>query len=245
MKQPPWFIAPPGEWTDAEVRLPADESHHALRVMRITPPDVITVTDGNGTIARAAASRLEGELLVAEILERDKRRRPKPQIAVYQGTPKGAKADDVVERLAELGAAEVRFFSSERAVARWSPEKVTKSTQRWEQIARSAAKQSRNPFVTEVGGGLSWHELTARIAEEPFTVVLWEEASLPMRTALTGAADRVALVVGPEGGLTREEAEGLADAGGQLVSLGPTILRTENAALVAVSALLFHYGLIG
>jgi 16S rRNA (uracil1498-N3)-methyltransferase len=68
---------------------------------------------------------------------------------------------------------------------------------------------------------------------------------LPLRTALTGVTDRVALVVGPEGGLAREEAEELADAGAQLVSLGPQILRTENAPVVAVSALMYHYGAIG
>ncbi len=245
MKQPPWFIAPPEDWTESEVRLAGDESHHARRVMRITPPDVITVTDGKGTVARCAATGLEGDVLVAEILDREERRRPKPQLAVYQGTPKGAKADDVVERLGELGVSEVWFFDSERAVARWTSEKVTKASQRWDNIARSVAKQSRNPYLMTAGGGLSWTELLRRIAKEALTIVLWEEASLPMRTALSGLTDRVALVVGPEGGLTREEAESLADAGGQLVSLGPTILRTENAPVAAASALLYHYGLIG
>jgi 16S rRNA (uracil1498-N3)-methyltransferase len=245
MKQAPWFIAPPEDWDEREVRLPPDESHHALRVMRITPPDVITVTDGKGTIARAAASRLDGDLLIAEILERHERRRPKPQVVVYQGTPKGSKADDIAERLGELGVSELWFFGSERAVAKWSAEKVAKSSARWEQRARAAAKQSRNPFVMTASGGLSWTELLRRVAKEAFTIVLWEEASLPMRTALSGVADRIALVIGPEGGLTREEAEALADAGGQLVSLGPTIFRTENAPVVAASALLYHYGLIG
>ena len=245
MRQPPWFIAPPEEWSAAEVRLPADESHHALRVMRITPPDVITVTDGKGTVARCAASRLDGDLLVAEILEREERRRPKPELVIYQGTPKGSKADAVVERLAELGAGEVWFFDSARAVSKPSAEKVKKSSERWAQIASSAAKQSRNPFLMTAGGGLSWTELVRRITKEAATIVLWEEASLPMRTALLGPAERVAVVVGPEGGFTREEAEALADAGGQVVSLGPTILRTENAPVVAASALLYHYGLIG
>ena len=245
MRQAPWFIAEPEDWLGDEVRLPPDESHHALRVMRITPPDVITVTDGRGTVARCAASRLDGDLLVAEILERQERRRPKPELVVYQGTPKGSKADAVVERLGELGAGEVCFFDSARAVSKWSPDKVAKSSQRWAQLARSAAKQSRNPYLTVTGAAISWTELLRRIAKEPFTIVLWEEASLPMRTALSGPSDRIALVVGPEGGLTRDEAEALADVGGQLVSLGPTILRTENAALVSASALLYHYGLIG
>lgn len=245
MKLPPWFFAPPDLWSDAEVKLPDDESHHALRVLRIMPPDVITVTDGRGTVARCAATRLEGDVLVAEILERDARRRLKPEIVVYQGTPRSGKADGVVGRLAELGVAEVWFFDSGRAVARWPGEKVAKARDRWASIARSAAKQSRNPFLLTAGGGVSWTELSRRIAKEPLAIVLWEEASLPLRTALAGPSDRIALVVGPEGGLSRDEAESLADAGGQLVSLGPTILRTENAPVVAVSALLYHYGLIG
>jgi 16S rRNA (uracil1498-N3)-methyltransferase len=83
------------------------------------------------------------------------------------------------------------------------------------------------------------------IHKEPCAVVLWEKASLPLRTALLDATERVALVVGPEGGLAQSEAEALADAGGQLVSLGPQILRTENAATVAAAATMFHYGLIG
>ncbi|MBW3594727.1 MAG: 16S rRNA (uracil(1498)-N(3))-methyltransferase [Actinobacteria bacterium] len=245
MRQPPWFIAAPEHWTQTEVRLPPDESHHALRVMRITPPDVITVTDGCGTVARCAASRLEGDLLIAEVLDRAEKRRPKPQLVIYQGTPKGSKADGVVERLAELGAAELWFFDSERAVSKWSADKVARSSHRWAQRARSACKQSRNPFLMVTGGAISWTELLRRVAKEPMTIVLWEEASLPMRTALAGPLDRIALVVGPEGGLTRDEAESLADAGAQLVSLGPTILRTENAPVVAASALLYHYGLIG
>jgi len=245
MRQAPWFIAEPEEWTASEVRLPPDESHHALRVMRITPPDVITVTDGRGTVARCAATRLDGDLLVAEILERDQRRRPKPELAIYQGAPKRSKADGIVERVGELGAAEVCFFDSARAVSKWSSEKVARSSERWAHLARSAAKQSRNPFVMATGAVVSWTEVLRRVAKEPLAIVLWEEASLPMRTALSGSSDRIALVIGPEGGLAREEAEALADAGGQLVSLGPTILRTENAALVAASAVLFHFGLIG
>ena len=136
-------------------------------------------------------------------------------------------------------------YSSERSIVKWDEGKVRRQSERWTGIAKSAAKQSRNPYMLQAGAGLSWSELVRRVSKEPFTIVLWEEASLPLRTALSGTSERIALVVGPEGGLTRGEAEALADAGGQLVSLGPTIYRTENAPVVAASALLYHYGLIG
>lgn len=245
MAQPPWFFAPQESWSTSEVVLPPDESRHAVKVMRISPPDVVTVTDGEGHVARCAAARIEGEVLVAEILETIEHRRPRPEMVVYQGAAKGHKVDDIVERLGELGTAEVWVYGSSRSVVKWDGAKVDKLGERWRAIARSVVKQSRNPYLMKAGAGLSWTELLRRVAQEPLAIVLWEDAMLPLRTALSGHADRVALVVGPEGGLSKEEAEQLADAGAQLVSLGPQILRTQNAPVVAVSALLYHYGLIG
>ena len=212
--------------------------------MRVAPPDVITVTDGHGSVARCAVDGLFEERLVATILEREQRRRLRPEIVIYQGAAKGTKLDGAIERLAELGVAEVHAFTSRRAVVEWDQKKISKLNERWATIARSTVKQSRNPFLLQASAGMSWKELLERVEQEPFAVTLWEDASLPLRTALE-QADRVAVVVGPEGGFDRAEAEALADAGAPLLSLGPQILRTENAAVVATSALLFHYGLIG
>ena len=224
--------------------LPDDESHHAVKVMRVVAPDLITVTDGQGRIAQCSVKSTSPQIEAA-ILEVETRRRTKPEIVIYQGAAKSGKLDAVVERLAEIGAAEVWAFTSERAVARWDEAKAAKLSERWTGIARSAAKQSRSPFLMTAGAGLSWTELVRRVSKEPLALTLWEEASLPMRAALADPADRVALVIGPEGGFTKAEAETLADAGAPLVSLGPRILRTENAGFVAASALLYHYGLIG
>ncbi len=225
--------------------LPSDESHHAQRVLRVTPPDVITVTNGCGLVARCAVQRVQDQHLVAEILDREQRRPLRPEIVVYQGAAKGAKVDSIIEKLAELGVVEVAVYQSARSVAKWDRAKVQRLNHRWRSLARSAAKQSRNPFALKTQGVLSWDELLHRVGSEQLAIALWEEGFLPLRTALTGMVDRVALVIGPEGGLARAEGEALADAGAQLVSLGPRILRTENAAVVAASALLFHYGLIG
>jgi 16S rRNA (uracil1498-N3)-methyltransferase len=241
----PWLYAPPEDWSASEIVLPDHESHHALRVLRVAPPDVVTVTDGRGTVARGAAARVDGKRLIVEILNREERRKPRPEVVVYQGAAKGGKLDGVVERLGELGVAEFWVYESSRSVVKWDRDKSARLGERWSAIARSAAKVSRSAFVLSAGGGISWTEVVRRIAREQCAILLWEEASLPLRTALVDAADRVALIIGPEGGLAREEAEALADAGAQLVSLGPQVLRTENAAVVAASALLFHYGLIG
>lgn len=244
MSRAPWFYAPTPSWRGPEVALGPDESHHALRVLRVSPPDVITVTDGVGSVARCSAARIEDGRLIAEILDRTEHRRPRPEVVVYQGAAKGHKVDGVVERLAELGARAAWVYSSRRAVVRWG-NKTEQLGGRWASIARGAAKQSQSPWLMETGPPLEWDELIRRVSAEQCAIVMWEAASLPLRTALLDSIERVALVVGPEGGLEAEEAEMLADAGGQLVSLGSRILRTENAPVVATAAVLFHYGLIG
>jgi 16S rRNA (uracil1498-N3)-methyltransferase len=242
---PPWFIVSPGAVAGEEIELDHDESHHALAVLRIAPSDGITVTDGGGVVARCTVTGVDRGRVVAQIMEREEHQPLRPQICVYTGAAKGTKIDGVVERLAELGAAEAVVYSSARSVANWDEAKGRRLSHRWRAIARSAAKQSRNPYLMGTGVPVSWVELLRRVAAEPLAIVLWEEASDPLRRALIEPAQRVAVVVGPEGGLTRAEAQALTDAGGKLVSLGSRILRTENAPVVTTSAVMFHYGLIG
>jgi 16S rRNA (uracil1498-N3)-methyltransferase len=241
----PWFFAERSCWKRDLIVLDSSESHHAVKVLRLSPSDVVTVTDGEGTTARCAVREIAGASLVAEILDRRTHRRPAPELVVFQGAPKGRKADEVIERLAEIGAAEVRIFEGMRSVVRWNESRLLKHAERWSAIARGASKQSRNPFVARTGPLLSWEEMLGRIRKEALAVALWEEATRPLREELEEDAGRVALVIGPEGGLDRSEAHQLEDWGAKLVSLGTQILRTENAPVVGASAVLFHYGVIG
>lgn len=240
-----WFVAGPQRWTESAIELDADESRHAAAVLRLQIGDEIVVADGRGAAARCSVARIDPGRVVAAIESVERRASRSPELCVFQGAAKHAKVDDVVERLAEIGAAEISIFESARSVVRWDEPKRARLAQRWAAIARAAAKQSRNPFVAATGPPLSWDELAARAVAEDAVLVLWEEATEPLRAALGPAPPRIALVVGPEGGMTPAEAAELAAAGGRLVSLGPTVLRTENAALVAAAAVLYHYGAIG
>ncbi|MDQ3785333.1 MAG: 16S rRNA (uracil(1498)-N(3))-methyltransferase [Actinomycetota bacterium] len=245
MSSTPRFFAPPGAWGDGSVMLPSGESHHAVRVLRMKPGDSVCVLDGAGRLARCLVEDVIGDRLVATVIQAETQPRPRPAIAVYQGAAKGAKLEDVVERVGELGAAEFWAFGSSRSAVRWTPDKLERMADRWRARARSAAKLSGSAWVTEVGGALGWDDLISRLSGEGIALALWEGASEPLREHLPPDPDRVALVVGPEGGLSRAEAEGLAAAGARPVSLGARTLRTENAAVVASAAIAWHYGLIG
>ncbi|HYZ47080.1 MAG TPA: RsmE family RNA methyltransferase [Actinomycetota bacterium] len=231
---------PPG----SEVALSAEESHHALRSLRLRPSATVWLTDGRGTVSRATLVEERDGRAVVLVQEQRRHRRPAPTVAVYQGAAKGGKLDDLVDRLAQVGVAETRVFLSRRAVVRWDEPKRAALGRRWEGRARAATKQSRSPWCMVTGPPLGWRELLGATEREWDPIVLWEHADVPLREALSSPA-RIPLIVGPEGGLEEREVHELEEAGARPVTLGSRILRTENAALVAASAILWHFGAIG
>jgi 16S rRNA (uracil1498-N3)-methyltransferase len=241
----PWFIAPPGDWRGDHVLLDLEETHHALHVLRLSPSETITVFDGTGTIAEGSLGGVNEDRLAVRFTDKVTVSRPQPEIVLYQAAPKGTKVDAIVERSAELGVAELCVFESHRSVVRWEGDKPARLAARWNAVARAAAKQSRQAFVMQTGPPVTWTEALERIGAEKFAVTLWEDASGGLRAALPPRAERIAIVVGPEGGFAIEEVQALAEAGASPVSLGPHIFRTEMAPLVAACTLLWHYGGIG
>ena len=242
MRSAPWLFADPPTSDTAVVTLSEEESRHA-RVLRLEPGDEVCLTDGQGAVSRGSITA-DGSRVVVTVRETRRLDRSPTQVVVYQGAAKGNKIDDLVERLAQVGVAEMHVFFSGRAVVRWDDRKRRALTRRWQARARSAAKQSRNPWAMTAGPPMSWKGLLTAVAAEPCAFTLWEGADRGLREHLK-TASRIALVIGPEGGFDASEAEQLAGVGAIPVSLGPRILRTENAALVAASAILFHLGEIG
>ena len=227
--------------TGERVVLTGDEAHHAVRVLRIRPGEVITVSDGRGAVVRATV-RDAGRELNADVVERRNDPRPVPSLVVVHGIPKAGKLDLVVQKLTELGVDEIAPVAMERSVARWDQRKAAEHTARLAAIAREAAKQSRRAWLPEVRA--PGRLVTLELSQPAF--VLHEEAADRLVHRLPEAAPAtLTLVVGPEGGLTSDEVSRLVEAGAAPVSLGPLVLRTETAALAAAVVVLTRYGRIG
>ena len=151
--------------------------------------------------------------------------------------------DLVVEKATELGAAAIVPVRSARVVGHdTSPAKV----ERWRRIAKSAAQQSGRVRVPEVADVSDWDALLATFARYDRVYVPWELAPpSPLRDVfereLSDAAN-VLIVIGPEGGFSSDEVVRAQQAGARAISLGRRILRTETAALVVLSAILYARG---
>jgi len=133
-----------------------------------------------------------------------------------------------------------------RSVRRWKGERAGRAGERLAAVAREAAKQARRRFLPEVEGPLEWGAAMGKAQEAGPVVMLWEGADEGLMGLLPPEApDHLALVVGPEGGISEEDARAAQERGVRLASLGPNILRTETAAVAAASVALARYGRLG
>ena len=238
-----FFVAPDAIAGDV-VTIGAEEGHHAAHVLRVRVGEAITVADDTGRVVDAVVSRV-GDVVEANVLKETIHADPKPAITLYQALTKGEKFDDVVQKAAEIGVGRITPFVADRSVVKWDGAKRSKAHRRWCAVARAAAKQSRSPricVVDEIADGVC----VAIDGAGPVWVLHESDDAPRLRRALPEQAPEVAaLVVGPEGGFSDDEIDALRAGGAEPVWLGPRILRTETAGLVAAAIVSFAYGVLG
>lgn len=215
------------------VQLTKEQAHHISSVLRLRPGDFITVADNHGNIYR---SRLV-EPAAAEIVATESVEPFSQRLVLFQALVKAGKMETVVQKCTELGVDEVRPFIASRSVARPGGAKAERKNSRLGKIALAAAEQSGRAFLPVIGDTLTWPALLGAMADFPLVLLAWEdEKSMMMRSALGASEpDRIAIVVGPEGGFGLAEVDELVALGARPVSLGPFTMRTETAAIAAVA----------
>ena len=235
MTQPHRFFVDTACAPGSEVPLDPADARHARLVLRLRPGDPIIVAH-DGSTWDAALVHLDGDRVTARIeAARSDRDGELPAfVTVLQAITKGAKFDEIVEKSVELGARRIVPVRCERSYGDAGAHKL----ERWRRIARAAAMQSRRRFVPEVDAPIAWNDAVKLGQTQPVLVAY--EAIPPggLAHALAKASTNgsLAIAVGPEGGLAPAEVEAAQAAGCTLVSLGPTILRTETAAAALLAA---------
>ena len=216
-----------------------DEGFHAANVRRIRPGEELDLGDGDGTVAHCVVEDVGKGRLTARVLHRRTVPIALPAVTVVQALPKSDRSELAIELATEAGADAFVGWQASRCVARWeSSAKVDKGLRRWDAVARSAARQSRRPYIPSINGVVSTAELVQGVRDGGATALVLHESATAKLTELTMAqADSLLLIIGPEGGIADDEIAALSDAGATAVRLGPTVLRTSTAAAVALGAL--------
>lgn len=224
------------------ITLIGDEAHHAARALRVREGEAVTIGDCNGTVAYGVVEGTPtSERVDVRVVQRSTTPRPTPQVQVLPALPKRGKLDVVVQQLTEVGVDRISPWFGERSVARWDAAKARAQGERLRSIARAAGKQSRRawlPIVDDPG----------KINGLPdVALVLEPDASRRLSDALRDieTPEIIAIISGPEGGLTDTERDRFASMGALEVSLGPLVLRAETAPVVGSSLVRSAFHLLG
>lgn len=234
------------------LRLSASDAKHA-RVLRLQVGEHIAIID-------AASDYFECEVvdfvddLVVRICGHATTQEVGAQVILLQGLCKSDKFDSVIRHASEVGVAAFVPLACERSVVKLDASKAEKRRMRWESIAKSAAMQAGLDAIPEIADIADVSQAIDMVRGATCVLVCWEEArGLSIGQALSSALlstntdsrdARVAVVVGPEGGLTEDEVAAFQAGNDQtyVVTLGPNILRTETAGVVAPALAIYELG---
>lgn len=261
----PVFIAPDAEALRACTRgdsfvLDGDEGFHAATVRRIDVGAMLDVVDGVGLRARCTVIDRAKKSLTLRIDHLEREDQPAIELMLIQALSTGGRDEMAIEMATEVGVDAVMPWQANRSEVRWKGEKAAKGMRKWESTLRSATKQSRRAFIPRLEEARSSAALAQWIAQNAhdgaWVLVCHESAeyrlsellpelrglSAHSSSASASAAQsqpsyppKIAVIVGPEGGVDPDELSLFEAAGAKICLLGNTVLRASSAGPVALS----------
>ncbi len=232
-----------------ELVISGDDHHYLFRVRRLRGGDEVTLFDGQGheagasvkTIGATTATLTVGEVSAAGPAV------TRSELVMMVSLIKGERMDWAVQKLVELGVAEIIPVAAARCVVKLDDARARKRRERLVAIGRAAARQCMRTTLPEIHLVHDLDDALARVAEIPLKLGFWTSArETSLRARLPDPPpSRIAVLVGPEGGFTDAEIASAEEHGFVAVGLGPRILRAETAAITAAAILAFAAGDLG
>lgn len=225
-----------------QAMLPDSAASHIVRVLRLRAGAPLIAFDGSGSDYRCEISAIDGDSVQIDVGQKISGLPESPlRITLVQGISRGERMDWTIQKAVELGVAAIAPVIMARSVVRLDAEQAEKKLRHWQNIAASACEQCGRSVVPQVRPPLDFAQFLATAPRDGQRFVL----SPTGRTSLAGftsVSTRVKLLIGPEGGLDDGELERSQQAGFTPVRLGPRVLRTETAGVVALTVLQTLWG---
>ncbi|MGL1932344.1 MAG: 16S rRNA (uracil(1498)-N(3))-methyltransferase [Desulfotalea sp.] len=225
------------------VELSTDESNHIRKVLRLECGEEVELLDGQGGVYLAQIHSID-QAVTMQIIKELANNSTNYSVRIAQGMLKGQKMELLVQKSTELGATTFLPFYGERSQGRLGDNQSIKKQHRWQRIAQEACKQCKRTDKMIVAAPASFNDLVQSIDDDSrLRLVFWEEED----SVVLGNFDfhdhsGVDIILGPEGGINREEIDFARQHGWQTVSLGKRILRAETAGIIALGLVQYLAG---
>jgi 16S rRNA (uracil1498-N3)-methyltransferase len=233
----PRLFCPPPLAAGAETALPRAAAHHATRVLRLKRGDAVTLFDGEGGEFHAALARVDARAVIARLGGRELVERESPlAITLVQGLTSAERMDYAIQKAVELGVAAIAPVATARSVTRLDGARAQRRVEHWQHIVIASCEQCGRNRLPPLRPPCDLTQWLAEPSTASLRVLLAPDGAQSL-AGLARPTGAIELLVGPEGGLTPEEAAAALGAGFQAVRLGPRILRTETAGPAMLAAM--------
>jgi 16S rRNA (uracil1498-N3)-methyltransferase len=242
----PRFYVKPNEVSSQNLLIAGEEAHHLRSVLRLKKGDFIAAFDGQGKAFRAQIKEILKDQVRAEIIETNPGEGESfLTLHLVQALLRAEKMDWVIQKAVELGVSRITPLSTRRSLIKLTAENTGHKKERWQKIARQAAKQCGRSFLPVVEPPAPWEQwIKSSWAEQGR--FFFNEGEKKKRLKILGRKMRgintAMVVLGPEGGWEPEEVQTLEALGFLSLSLGPRILRAETAAVAALTLMQHLFG---
>lgn len=217
---------------------------HMTKVCRLKEGDKVDVSDSAQWEYETEIASITDDEVLLQILDKQAfAREPEIEVTLFQGVPKAGKMETIIQKCVELGVHAIVPVFMERTVV-VEKGNFSKKLDRWQKISDEAVKQCKRGMIPQIEEQRKFAEMLGDLAEYDLILFPYEnESNFSIKDCLRGLSEKpktVAVVIGPEGGFSDEEAESMDDAGAVRVTLGKTILRTETAGMAALAMTMYE-----
>lgn len=247
----PKFFVKENQISNNKIEIVGDDVNHITNVLRMKQGEILKVCNqetGENYIAEII--NVQKNSVTCEIQEKlEETAESNVDITLYQGLPKFEKMELIIQKNTEVGVNAIVPVIMERTVVKLDEKQVSKKLERWQKIAEIAAKQSMRDRIPKIKNIIKINKISDSLKEEKFDTILvaYENEEKTMLKEelkkLENSKDKkykIAIIIGPEGGISEREIEQLNNLGAKCVSLGRRILRTETAGIIMSGDIMYE-----
>lgn len=243
------FFVKENQIEDKKVQIIGEDVNHIKNVLRLQKGEAIQVCDIDTTKSYVTKiMELNNDNVLVEVLkECSKSTETNISVHIFQGLPKQEKMEVIIQKATEIGVNDITPVKMERCVVKLDDKTALKKQERWQKIAEVAAKQSKRDKIPKVHSLVSLKNIYEKLEKYDIVIVAYEEESKTtikqvLKEVHEKQIQKIAILIGPEGGIAKEEIEFLeAMPNTKVVTLGKRILRTETAPIVLSSVIMYEF----